>query len=304
MKKISLLLLFLIILTSCSTVPAQPQKSVKEPSYEIILVQDYKEFENASVDYEIISRSEKLSTPKEEKIQLGKQSITADLVEQWFDSMGNVKYKCYSSKDKETTYITTNYGKRYVMLCEGDNVLLKNNSGEISEKTFLAMADECISKFVSSKDYKNYQYTLKTVVFSDGYSPRRREEDGFYLCDDEEEYVREYSMRYTRFNDDGIKTDEYIEIRYDAQGNIFGFTNCQPDADWNSVKYDMEKVNESVDTFLKKYLSDDILLEEYTIGDTCLCYVQKEIVLKVKIDALIQREELDLHDTTFYLYVF
>ena len=54
MKKISLLLLFLIILTSCSTVPAQQQESVKEPSYEIIVMQDYKLFDNVIIDYEIV----------------------------------------------------------------------------------------------------------------------------------------------------------------------------------------------------------------------------------------------------------
>ena len=265
-------------------------------------MQDYKLFDNVIIDYEIVSRGEKLSTPKEEKIQLGKQSITVDLVEQHFDDLDNVKNKRYLSKDKEIEYIITHYDRRYVILCKGDSVLLMNNSGEINEKTLLAMADEYILKFVSSRDYKNYQYTMKTLVFSHVSSPR--DEDGFYVCNDENEYVHEYSILYTKLNDEGLTTDEYIEISYDAQGNIVGFINSQPNTDWNSVKYDMQTVKERIDVFLKKHLSDDILMDRYAIADTCLSYVQKEIVLRVKIDAFIQREGSELHNSTFYLYVF
>ena len=94
-------------------------------------------------------------------------------------------------------------------------------------------------------------------------------------------------MEFRKYSQ-GFQTADSVVVICNNAGDIKGIYNYEYNVNWENSSFDKEKVNDSVEDFLKNYISSEYRLLDYSVESQRLVYLDNQIKLSLSISVTLQ----------------
>ncbi|MBR2387613.1 MAG: hypothetical protein IKB02_02470 [Clostridia bacterium] len=229
----------------------------------------------------------KYDSPIATKVVLGKVELEADLI-----SVNNYEYKSnqnvFLSKDKNIEFRkSTDYGS-FTIQSKNNTVLVSFDEDSLTEEKLKCYVLDYISNYIDIDRLSDYEYNCSTsVVVAKQNASWKETKDTFYLPQDDTEIVTDYKMEFRKYSQ-GFQTADSVVVICNNAGDIKGIYNYEYNVNWENSSFDKEKVNDSVEDFLKNYISSEYRLLDYSVESQRLVYLDNQIKLSLSISVTLQ----------------
>jgi len=156
----------------------------------------------------------------------------------------------------------------------------------LTEENLIKHVRDYMSKFVDLDDFKDYKYCPKTggwKIWEAG-GAAGYEADSIIISPDINEdphiEVTSYTISYNKFVN-GVRTEDRIECRCDANGNITGFFCYQYKFNVDLHKFELVNIQKNIESFLKNESEYSVI--DWEMKDIKIIYVGNKATLLATI---------------------
>ena len=289
MRKLSFVFVIigLFVLNACSTVPSDKRPETYE--IEVSGNSESRIFKDSVKVLHSERKIEPVSKTVRADLQLGKQSATANLTATKTYANGDVR-NVYLSDNKKFEYEIGKNSPVFLVRATENTVLSEFQMSDLTEENLLAHIKSYIKDFINLEVLDDYVYSCETGLSVTKESASWGDaKPVFYKALNDDEHVIYYHIRFRKYVN-SIATTDVCSIFCDNLGNIRNFYYIDNAIDWTTVSFDQEKVERSVDSFLKESIHPELKMVKYEIREQYLTYKNNEISLSLSV-AITLREQ-------------
>ena len=227
------------------------------------------------------------SSPIETKVVLGKVELEADLI-----SVNDYEYKSnqnvFLSKDKNIEFRKSTDYESFTIQSKNNTVLVSFTEDSLTEESLKKYVLDYISTYIDIEHLNDYEYNCSTsVVVVKPNASWKETKDAFYLPQNDTEFVTDYKIEFCKYSQ-GFQTADSVVVICNNSGDIKGFYNYEYNVNWENSSFDKEKVKDSIEIFLKNYISSEYSLLDYSVESQRLVYLDNQIKLSLSISVTLQ----------------
>lgn len=290
MKKISLFVLLLSILTLVSCSPIQGDM------YEVRITSNMEGdvFKESAEVYQTDEVSTvKYDNPIESKIMFGKKEMVVSLTStKKYTHKSN--QNIYISNDKNTEYRKSIDNDSFTIQSKNDTVLAPFLHDTLTDQILKNSIIEYMSAYLDIDILNSYNYSCYTsVVVSKSNASWKETKEFFYLPKDNTESIMSYRIEFSKEYKE-FKTSDNIMIVCNAKGDITGFYYYDHNVDWEEASFDQVKIKESINAYLEENLSKDYDLCSYSVESQKLVYLDGEIQLSLAVEISLTKDNEEI----------
>ena len=222
----------------------------------------------------------------EKTVQIGAQQIVAKPVEIINYGDGS-KSNVFQTMDGAVRYVIYDSNSEFRITANNGKSLKDFASAVLSEESLLEHIKSYICCFLPDFDFEKKVYSCTTSVDVSGeHSLWREDREQFCIAEQENEEVISYTISFVE-HEQGIATEDRVEILCDELGNIKNFYYCEKGIDWSVVNVDQKKLSESISEFLEDGVKSEYKPTGYTIVNQTLIHRGDKIQLAIPVEVTL-----------------